>query len=147
MLQHGSIGAIRWKALYRKRSLATARVQPTATWSHLLSGCDPHACMSAALLQALGRIHVAAFSDSLLHNELVSKALFWQQNSFYGIDMTPLHQPALDGYFTQVCAGAVCCAAASPGRQTDRARAQSAVQHVFGWHLSAQCLLLYGSWP
>lgn len=50
----------------------------------------------------LGRVHVAAFSDALLHNELVSKALFWQQTSFYGIDMTPLHQPAVDGYFTQV---------------------------------------------
>jgi histone-arginine methyltransferase CARM1 len=53
--------------------------------------------------QHLGRVHVAAFSDALLHNELVSKALFWQQTSFYGIDMTPLHQPAVDGYFTQVC--------------------------------------------
>lgn len=60
-----------------------------------------YSCL-VVVLQALGRIHVAAFSDALLHNELVSKALFWQQNSFYGIDMTPLHQPALDGYFTQV---------------------------------------------
>lgn len=59
----------------------------------------------SSMPQALGRIHVAAFSDALLHNELVSKALFWQQNSFYGIDMTPLHQPALDGYFTQVGQG------------------------------------------
>jgi hypothetical protein len=54
------------------------------------------------VLQHLGRVHVAAFSDALLHNELISKALFWQQTSFYGIDMTPLHIPALDGYFTQV---------------------------------------------
>jgi hypothetical protein len=54
------------------------------------------------VLQHLGRVHVAAFSDALLHNELISKALFWQQTSFYGIDMTPLHGPALDGYFTQV---------------------------------------------
>lgn len=53
-------------------------------------------------LQHLGRVHVAAFSDTLLHNELISKALFWQQTSFYGIDMTPLHQPAVDGYFQQV---------------------------------------------
>jgi hypothetical protein len=58
-------------------------------------------------VQHLGRIHVAAFSDALLHNELVSKALFWQQTSFYGINMTPLHQPAVDGYFTQVSAPAV----------------------------------------
>jgi hypothetical protein len=52
--------------------------------------------------QSLGRIHAACFSDPLLHSELVSKALFWQSTSFYGIDMTPLHQDALDGYFSQV---------------------------------------------
>ena len=46
---------------------------------------------------------MAAFSDALLHNELLGKAMFWQQTSFYGIDMTPLYQPAVDGYFTQVC--------------------------------------------
>lgn len=45
---------------------------------------------------------MAGFSDALLHNELQSKALFWQQTSFYGIDMTPLYQAAVDGYYTQV---------------------------------------------
>lgn len=51
--------------------------------------------------QHLGRIHVAAFSDTLLHSELVAKALFWQQPAFYGLNMTPLHQAAIDGYFAQ----------------------------------------------
>eukprot|EP00775_Hariotina_reticulata_P011763 gene11763-11908_t len=50
----------------------------------------------------VGRIHAAAFSDPLLHSELLGKASFWQQSSFYGIDMTPLHKPAVDGYFAQV---------------------------------------------
>lgn len=73
------------------------------------TGCHPlHMCVCVffvcfLLLQHLGRVHVAAFSDTLLHNELLSKAMFWQQTSFYGIDMTPLYQPAVDGYFTQVC--------------------------------------------
>lgn len=66
----------------------------------LLTTCTFTLCVSC--LQHLGRVHVAAFSDTLLHNELISKALFWQQTSFYGIDMTPLHQPAVDGYFQQV---------------------------------------------
>lgn len=66
---------------------------------HLFTGAG---CVGVSCLQHLGRVHVAAFSDTLLHNELISKALFWQQTSFYGIDMTPLHQPAVDGYFTQV---------------------------------------------
>jgi histone-arginine methyltransferase CARM1 len=53
-------------------------------------------------LQQLGRIHAAAFSDAMLHSELVGKALFWQQPNFFGLDMTHLHQPALEGYFSQV---------------------------------------------
>eukprot|EP00879_Flechtneria_rotunda_P016020 GHRR01016756.1.p1 GENE.GHRR01016756.1~~GHRR01016756.1.p1 ORF type:complete len:244 (+),score=67.36 GHRR01016756.1:488-1219(+) len=50
----------------------------------------------------VGRIHVAAFSDPMLYNELLGKAMFWQQTSYYGLDMTPLHQPAVQGYFAQV---------------------------------------------
>lgn len=67
--------------------------------SNVCCAAVPVRCVS---LQHLGRVHVAAFSDALLHNELISKALFWQQTSFYGIDMTPLYQPAVDGYYTQV---------------------------------------------
>ncbi|WIA28253.1 hypothetical protein OEZ86_010808 [Tetradesmus obliquus] len=50
----------------------------------------------------LGRIHAAAFSDALLHSELLGKAAFWQTPSFFGLDMSRLHQPAVEGYFTQV---------------------------------------------
>jgi hypothetical protein len=56
----------------------------------------------SVVLQQLGRIHAAAFSDAVLHSELLGKALFWQQPNFFGLDMTHLHQPALEGYFTQV---------------------------------------------
>ncbi|EIE20922.1 S-adenosyl-L-methionine-dependent methyltransferase [Coccomyxa subellipsoidea C-169] len=48
-----------------------------------------------------GRIHVAAFTDDLLYTEMVNKATFWQQNSFFGVDLSSLFQPALDGYFSQ----------------------------------------------
>jgi len=65
--------------------------------------CTPRKIPAAcACVQHLGRIHAAAFSDALLHSELLGKASFWQQPSFYGIDMTPLHRPAVDGYFAQV---------------------------------------------
>lgn len=53
-------------------------------------------------MQQIGRIHAAAFSDGILHSEMVGKSLFWQQTNFYGIDMTPLLAPATDGYFAQV---------------------------------------------
>lgn len=50
----------------------------------------------------LGRIHAAAFSDEILHTEIATKAQFWTQNNFYGVDVTPLYAPAVDGYFGQV---------------------------------------------
>lgn len=58
--------------------------------------------LCACVLQQVGRIHAAAFSDGILHSEMVGKSLFWQQTSFYGIDMTPLLTPATEGYFAQV---------------------------------------------
>lgn len=30
------------------------------------------------------------------------QALFWQQRSYYGVDLMPLHNDALRGYFAQV---------------------------------------------
>jgi type I protein arginine methyltransferase len=54
------------------------------------------------LFPRVGRIHVAAFSDSILYSEIATKAQFWQQPSFYGVDLTCLHTPAAAGYFNQV---------------------------------------------
>ncbi len=53
-------------------------------------------------MQQIGRIHVAAFSDELLYNEVLGKAYFWVQQSFFGVDVTPLYEPAVDSYFAQV---------------------------------------------
>ncbi|MEW5310733.1 MAG: hypothetical protein WDW38_002501 [Sanguina aurantia] len=50
----------------------------------------------------LGRIHAAAFSDDALYQEVGSKAAFWMQPSFYGIDVTSLYNAAVDSYFAQV---------------------------------------------
>lgn len=60
--------------------------------------------------QQLGRIHVAAFRDDALHAEVGAKAVFWTQNNFYGVDVSPLYTAAVDSYFSQVrllAAGAV----------------------------------------
>ncbi|PNW72598.1 hypothetical protein CHLRE_15g635350v5 [Chlamydomonas reinhardtii] len=53
------------------------------------------------MFPCLGRIHAAAFSDALLHAEVGAKAAFWQQPAFYGVDLTALHRPAVEGYFGQ----------------------------------------------
>ncbi|KAK9808329.1 hypothetical protein WJX73_002343 [Symbiochloris irregularis] len=55
----------------------------------------------------LGRIHVAAFSDECLYAEMVSKATFWIQQHYFGVDLTPLYAPALAGYFSQVVVDAI----------------------------------------
>ena len=52
--------------------------------------------------QQVGRIHCAAFSDEVLHAEVVAKAAFWQQDNYYGVNLTHLLQPAIDGYLSQV---------------------------------------------
>lgn len=64
---------------------------------------SPPPYLPPPFLQQVGRIHAAAFSDFVLHAELTSKATFWQQPNFYGVDLCSLMAPALDGYFSQVC--------------------------------------------
>jgi len=41
------------------------------------------------------------FSDAALFAEVASKAAFWQQDSYYGVDLTRLLQPAVADYFAQ----------------------------------------------
>ncbi|KAJ4817249.1 Histone-arginine methyltransferase CARM1 [Rhynchospora pubera] len=56
---------------------------------------------SGKMFPTLGRIHMAPFSDEYLYVEVANKALFWQQQNFFGVDLTPLHGSAFQGYFSQ----------------------------------------------
>ncbi|XP_016648040.1 PREDICTED: probable histone-arginine methyltransferase 1.4 [Prunus mume] len=47
------------------------------------------------------RIHMAPFSDEYLFVEIANKALFWQQQNYYGVDLQPLYASAFQGYFSQ----------------------------------------------
>ncbi|XP_038724152.1 probable histone-arginine methyltransferase 1.3 isoform X1 [Tripterygium wilfordii] len=53
------------------------------------------------MFPTIGRIHMAPFSDEYLFVEIANKALFWQQENYYGVDLTPLHGQAFQGYFSQ----------------------------------------------
>ncbi|GMH08309.1 hypothetical protein Nepgr_010149 [Nepenthes gracilis] len=53
------------------------------------------------MFPAVGRIHMAPFSDEYLYVEIANKALFWQQQNYFGVDLTPLHGSAFHGYFSQ----------------------------------------------
>ncbi|KAI4317591.1 hypothetical protein L6164_025452 [Bauhinia variegata] len=56
---------------------------------------------SGKMFPTLGRIHMAPFSDEYLFVEIANKALFWQQQNYYGVDLTPLYGTAFGGYFSQ----------------------------------------------
>ncbi|KAL0744235.1 hypothetical protein Bca4012_085748 [Brassica carinata] len=53
------------------------------------------------MFPTVGRIHMAPFSDEFLFIEMANKALFWQQQNYYGVDLTPLFASAHQGYFSQ----------------------------------------------
>ncbi|GLT79401.1 hypothetical protein SLA2020_508910 [Shorea laevis] len=53
------------------------------------------------MFPTVGRIHMAPFSDEYLFVEIANKALFWQQQNYYGVDLTPLYGSAFQGYFSQ----------------------------------------------
>lgn len=62
---------------------------------------DRHLKPGGAMFPRMGRIFVTAFSDHVLYAEVAGKAAFWQQPSFYGVDLTCLAPSAASGYFAQ----------------------------------------------
>lgn len=62
---------------------------------------DRFLCPGGKMFPTSGRIHMAPFSDEYLYVEIANKALFWQQQNYYGVDLTPLHGSAFHGYFSQ----------------------------------------------
>jgi type I protein arginine methyltransferase len=46
------------------------------------------------MFPSVGRIHVAAFMDAALYIEQQSMATFWENQAFYGVNLTALHQDA-----------------------------------------------------
>ncbi|XP_022748808.1 probable histone-arginine methyltransferase CARM1 [Durio zibethinus] len=53
------------------------------------------------MFPSIGRIHMAPFSDEYLFVEIANKALFWQQQNYYDVDLTPLYGSTFQGYFSQ----------------------------------------------
>ncbi|KAF2310963.1 hypothetical protein GH714_018795 [Hevea brasiliensis] len=56
---------------------------------------------SGKMFPTVGRIHVAPFSDEYLFFEIANKALFWQQQNYYRVDLTPVYGSAFQGCFSQ----------------------------------------------
>ncbi|CAG8537890.1 3580_t:CDS:2 [Ambispora gerdemannii] len=51
------------------------------------------------LFPSTGSIHLAPFTDAALWSETMGKVRFWEQNSFYGIDLSTLYNDAWDEMF------------------------------------------------
>ncbi|KAJ2750455.1 hypothetical protein GGI19_005099 [Coemansia pectinata] len=58
-----------------------------------------------AMLPSSGTIHLAPISDAALWSETITKARFWQQDSFYGVDLNPYFAPAFDEFFSAPVVG------------------------------------------
>ncbi|KAG1443780.1 hypothetical protein G6F56_010550 [Rhizopus delemar] len=52
-----------------------------------------------AMFPSKGNIFLAPFTDAVLWSETMGKARFWEQQSFYGIDLTTLYKDARDEMF------------------------------------------------
>ncbi|XP_039258312.1 histone-arginine methyltransferase CARM1-like [Styela clava] len=53
------------------------------------------------MFPTIGDLHIAPFSDEQLYMEQFTKANFWYQQSFHGIDLSPLRDDAVNEYFRQ----------------------------------------------
>ncbi|XP_061086555.1 histone-arginine methyltransferase CARM1-like [Conger conger] len=56
---------------------------------------------SGNLFPTIGDVHLAPFTDEQLYMEQFTKANFWYQPSFHGVDLSALRGAAVDEYFRQ----------------------------------------------
>ncbi|KAI9468200.1 hypothetical protein LPJ78_001971 [Coemansia sp. RSA 989] len=76
-----------------------------------------------AMLPSSGTIQLAPLSDAALWNETLTKARFWQQRSFYNVDLNPYFEAAFDELFSAPVVGCF-----SPN--TLMATEESTAQHI-----------------
>lgn len=67
------------------------------TYIHARKWLKPNGLM----FPTTGDLHIAPFTDDALHMEQFSKANFWYQQSFHGVDLTSLRRAAIEEYFKQ----------------------------------------------
>ncbi|MFC1610341.1 methyltransferase domain-containing protein [Myxococcota bacterium] len=56
---------------------------------------------------AFGRLYVAPFSDSYLHNNTHQKSRFWEQTNFFGYDLSAIAREGRDEHFARPVVGRV----------------------------------------
>ncbi|KAM7541812.1 hypothetical protein Aperf_G00000007280 [Anoplocephala perfoliata] len=58
-------------------------------------------CKPGIMFPSVGKMFVAPFSDESLFSEFYTKANFWYQQSFHGMDLSALREAAVKEYFSQ----------------------------------------------
>ena len=53
------------------------------------------------MMPTQGDLYVAPFTDEMLYMEQMNKVQFWQQNTFYSVDLSSLREAARLEYFSQ----------------------------------------------
>jgi len=97
-----------------------------------------------------GDLHIAPFTDDSLYLEQFSKANFWYQTSFHGVDLTSLRELAIKEYFKQPVVDTFdvrICVAKTHKHTVDFETAQEADLHVIDIPLSftiQQCASVHG---
>ncbi|KAH9115972.1 hypothetical protein LEN26_006837 [Aphanomyces euteiches] len=57
------------------------------------------------MFPSIGTMFVCPFSDDSIYQEQMSKASFWRQRNFYGLDLNCLIEEAMDNHFSQPVVG------------------------------------------
>ncbi|KAI3365736.1 hypothetical protein L3Q82_000693 [Scortum barcoo] len=71
--------------------------RPMESFLHARKWLKPNGLM----FPSYGDIHLAPFSDEQLYFEHYARASFWHQRGFYGVNLSALHNAAVDEFFRQ----------------------------------------------
>ncbi|XP_012863816.1 histone-arginine methyltransferase CARM1 [Echinops telfairi] len=71
-------------------SVCRMKMPPLRTWAN-----------AGNMFPTIGDVHLAPFTDEQLYMEQFTKANFWYQPSFHGVDLSALRGAAVDEYFRQ----------------------------------------------
>jgi type I protein arginine methyltransferase len=89
----------------------TVEITPIITQVHermlesFIAARDKYLKPGGMMMPSTADILVAPFTDEQLFNEQNTKSTFWDSNSFYGIDLTPLAVQAKEEYMSQAVVG------------------------------------------
>ena len=60
-----------------------------------------HPLVTGHMMPTQGDLYIAPFTDEMVYMEQMNKVQFWQQKTFYSLDLSSLKETALLEYFSQ----------------------------------------------